>query len=110
MTENGREKFVRRVAERERRKLRAREERDRSIWFGLGTFGTVGWSVVIPTVIGAAAGIWLDSRRTGGISWTLTLIVIGLVVGCLNAWFWIERGRRDIDRARKGGPGRDRDR
>jgi len=103
VTDQNRKYFSKRVSEREKRKLRARVTSDRSIWFGLGTFGVVGWSVVIPTVIGAAIGIWIDAHDGGRISWTLMLIVIGLVIGCLNAWFWVERGRREIDRDRNRG-------
>lgn len=75
------------------RKLEARREGDRGIWFGLGMMGLVGWAVAIPTVAGIGVGIWLD-RRTGGadgVSWTLTGLIIGVVLGCLNAWFWIQR-------------------
>ena len=54
-------------------------------------FGLVGWSVAIPTVIGIAIGIWLDARFEGQRSWTLTFLFIGIVVGCINAWFWIKR-------------------
>ena len=88
-----REEFERTLAEKAERKLRAREEGDRGIWFGLGMMGLVGWSVAIPTVLGIAAGVWLDSRGGGpeGISWTLTGLVVGVLLGCLNAWFWIEK-------------------
>lgn len=75
------------------RKLEARREGDRGIWFGLGMMGLVGWAVAIPTVAGIGAGIWLD-RSTGGsdgVSWTLTGLVVGVILGCLNAWFWIQR-------------------
>jgi ATP synthase protein I len=84
-----------RTARKAARKLRARREGDRGIWFGLGMFGLVGWSVSIPTVLGIAIGVWLDHRFPGGISWTLTGLLIGIVVGCFNAWYWIgHEGRR----------------
>jgi len=74
------------------RKLRARG--DSGVWFGLGMMGLVGWSVVVPTLLGAAAGIWLDQRYRGPHSWTLTLLIVGLVIGCLNAWHWVSRQDR----------------
>jgi predicted F0F1-ATPase subunit len=49
------------------------------VWFGLGMMGLIGWSVAIPTLLGAALGIWLDSRHPGSHSWTLALLVAGLV-------------------------------
>ena len=81
------------VGVKERRKLRAREE-DRGVWFGLGMFGLVGWSVAIPTLIGIAVGVWLDSTGEGTASWTLTGVFVGVAVGCLNAWYWIKRESR----------------
>ncbi len=85
------EEFGEQVGRRAERKLRAREEHERSAWFGLGMFGLIGWSVVVPTLIGVAAGIWLDRRWPGQVSWTLTLLIIGMAVGCLNAWYWIKQ-------------------
>ena len=40
--------------------------------------GLIGWSVVVPTLLGAALGIWLDERHPGAHSWTLALLVAGL--------------------------------
>jgi ATP synthase protein I len=73
-----------------RRRLRARGEKP-GIWFGLGMFGIVGWSIAVPTLVGVALGIWIDHRWPGPASWTLTLLFIGLGLGCLNAWRWIKR-------------------
>lgn len=88
-----RSRFEAALSRKADRKLRARREGDRGIWFGLGTMGLVGWAVAIPTIAGIAIGVWLDRRLggPGGISWTLTGLVIGVGAGCLNAWFWIAR-------------------
>lgn len=58
---------------------------------GLGMFGLVGWSVALPTVLGIALGIWLDSRSTSGYSWTLMLMIGGLLLGAITAWYWVRR-------------------
>ena len=71
------------------RKLHAQRHITRTVWFGLGMMGLIGWSVAIPTLLGAALGLWLDRRYPGGRSWTLALLVAGLVIGCLNAWHWL---------------------
>ena len=71
------------------RKLRARRDGTDGVWFGLGMMGLIGWSVAVPTVLGAGLGLWLDRRYPGGRSWTLALLVAGLVLGCLNAWRWV---------------------
>ena len=83
--------FLEDVGRKEKRKLKARREGDQSVWFGLGMFGLVGWSVAIPTLIGVAAGIWIDKTWTGPRSWTLMGLLIGVIVGCLNAWYWVKR-------------------
>lgn len=83
------------VAKQSRRKIKARQNQRHAIWFGLGMFGLVGWSIAIPTVAGIALGIWIDNRWPGQISWTLTLLFVGVVLGCLNAWRWIGEESRD---------------
>ena len=93
MTENrddhDREAFARNIRSKETRKKRAREERDRTIWFGLGMFGLVGWSVAVPTLIFLAIGIWIDRSYPSEYSWTLMLLVVGVALGCWNAWYWV---------------------
>jgi ATP synthase protein I len=77
------------------RKLKAQES-IQGIWFGLGMMGLVGWSIVIPTLGGSALGLWLDGRYPRSYSWTLTLLLLGLVVGCLNAWHWVAQEHREM--------------
>lgn len=73
------------------RKLKARRHAHPGVWIGLGMIGLVGWSVTVPTLVGTAFGIWLDNRHPGSHSWTLTFLIIGLAIGCLNAWHWIDK-------------------
>ncbi len=82
------------VGRRARRKLRARQQSGPTAWFGLGMFGLVGWSVAVPTLIGIALGLWLDARWPGRPSWTLTFLIIGVALGCLNAWYWVKQESR----------------
>lgn len=58
---------------------------------GLGVFGMIGWSVAVPAVAGAFLGLWLDRVAPQGFSWTLALIVAGVVVGAFLAWRWVDR-------------------
>jgi ATP synthase protein I len=90
------EKLVKAVDKKARRRLEARAKFHRSVWFGLGMFGLVGWTVAVPTLIGIAAGLWLDRKFPGPPSWTLTGLFLGLAVGCYQAWQWVKReSRRD---------------
>ncbi len=86
-----RARFTQRITDRERRKLRARRQQDQTLWFGLGLLGLVGWSIVVPTLLGLALGVWLDGRFPNRFSWTLMLMFAGLMLGCLNAWNWVTR-------------------
>jgi ATP synthase protein I len=88
--------FAGQVQAKAQRKLRARRHAAHGVWFGLGMMGLVGWSVVVPTLLGAAAGAWLDKRFPGVHSWTLTLLLLGLIVGCANAWHWVTKEDKAI--------------
>ena len=88
------EEFIRKVGLKESRKLKARREKVRSVRFGMGMFGLVGWSVAIPTLMGVALGVWVDTHWPGPYSFTLMLLVIGVGLGCLNAWYWVKRESR----------------
>jgi ATP synthase protein I len=81
--------FAEQVGAKAARKLEARRHATPGVWFGLGMMGLIGWSVVVPTLVGAALGHWLDARHPGRHSWTLALLVIGLAIGCVNAWHWV---------------------
>ena len=86
--------FARRVEKKAERRRRHRHEADRTVWQWLGMFGLVGWAVAIPTLCGIALGWWIDRGWESGISWTLNLLVIGVVLGCWNAWHWVQREGR----------------
>jgi len=79
------------VAHRAERRRRAEREGERSVWFSLGMMGLVGWSVAIPTLAGIAIGWWIDTEWPSRVSWTLTLLFLGVVIGCLNAWYWVRQ-------------------
>lgn len=83
--------FAAQIGAKADRKLKARRHSEPGVWFGLGMMGLIGWSVTVPTLLGAALGFWLDNHYPGGHSWTLALLVGGLVIGCLNAWHWVAR-------------------
>ncbi len=85
------------VETKEVRKLRARRNQGDSVWFGFGMFGMVGWSITIPTIICLALGIWIDKRWLSPYSWTLMLLFVGIVLGCLNAWYWVKREHGQIE-------------
>ena len=86
----------REVGAKAARKLKARRNAGQGVWFGLGMMGLIGWSVVVPTLLGAALGIWLDQHYPGAHDWTLALLMAGLAIGCLNAWHWVAKEDKEI--------------
>jgi len=89
--------FSKLIGEKEKRKQKSLRENKQSIWFGLGMFGMVGWSVAVPTLLGAALGIWLDKIYPQPFSWTLTFLVLGLLAGCLIAWYWVAKEDKEMN-------------
>ncbi len=88
--------FSQEVGAKAARKLKARRKSAQGVWFCLGMMGLIGWSVTIPTILGAALGHWLDRHYSGKHAWTLALLVAGLSIGCLNAWHWVVKEEKEI--------------
>lgn len=93
--------LARHVGTKAERKLRAQRHVNRTVWLGFGMMGTIGWSVAIPTLVGAALGLWLDKNYPASFSWTLTMLIIGLLVGCLIAWHWVAREHKEMQEERE---------
>ena len=89
-------RFSRQVGAQAARKLKAQRGAAKSVWFGLGMSGLIGWSVTVPTLLGAAIGVWVDRHHPSAYSWTLMLLLIGLIIGCLNAWHWVESEYKEM--------------
>ena len=83
------------IARHAKRLKSARENPGPSPLRGLGTFGMIGWSIAVPTVGGAFLGLWLDRVAPQGFSWTIALILGGVVLGVFIAASWINKERGD---------------
>lgn len=99
--EKYRKEFAASVAKKHERKKKAMRQKDQSFWYGFGVFGIVGWSVMIPLLVMLAIGILIDAHLPSRISWTLTFLLIGTALGCLNAWYWVTKERNRIDEENK---------
>lgn len=85
------EAFARRVTRKAERHREAKAQPS-SVLLWMRAIGIVGWSIVVPTLIGLFFGRWLDEAApSGSISWTLTLLLIGLAVGIAVAGGWVRR-------------------
>ncbi|MEI7867154.1 MAG: AtpZ/AtpI family protein [Candidatus Methylumidiphilus sp.] len=53
--------------------------------------GTLGLLFVLPVVVGAYLGRWLDGMIEGySMRWTLSLLVFGIVVGGVNVYLFVK--------------------
>jgi ATP synthase protein I len=53
--------------------------------------GTLGLVMVLPIVAGAYLGLWLDEMMAGySIRWTLSLLLLGVVIGFFNVYFLVK--------------------
>ncbi len=53
--------------------------------------GTLGLLFVVPVIVGAYLGRWLDGLVEGySLRWTLSLIIVGVGVGAMNAYLFIK--------------------
>lgn len=80
------------------RRERARRRGDDSILAWLGTFGMVGWTVVVPTLAGLAFGIFLDARLDASVSFTITFLLLGAAAGVSMAWYWVRQESQEDNR------------
>ncbi len=94
---NNQNLFSKQVEEKARRKLNAQHNERKSVWSGLGMMGLVGWTITVPTFLGAALGMWLDKNYPNTFSWTLTFLIIGLLIGCLISWHWIKKEHKEMN-------------
>jgi len=92
--------LAKRVESRARLKL-ARGKYVPNIWMGLGMAGIVGWSIILPTILGTALGVWLDNHAPSSHSWTLMFLITGLFIGCVNASYWVSRENDAIRKAKE---------
>ena len=80
----------REVAKQVQRMKRA--EQDRPTMLAQSIYlGTLGLLFVVPVVLGAYAGRWLDGLYEGySIRWTLSLIILGVVIGAVSTYQFVK--------------------
>ena len=77
------------VRRRTVRSERAQREGEPSFGRYLAQVGVLGWTIVVPTLLGMFLGRWIDQRLGTGIFWTGPLLMLGLSIGCWAAWRWM---------------------
>ena len=86
------ERMLQQVASKQDRMMRARMAKS-NLWSSIAILGVVGWSVALPTLAGVALGVWIDHHWPSRFSWSLILLLAGLLLGCLSAWVRLKGDR-----------------
>ncbi len=81
------ERMVREVSSKQRQ---LEQGHNRWAWSSIDVLGIIGWSVTLPTLAGVALGIWIDHRWPSRFSWSLMLLLGGLLAGCVHAWLRVK--------------------
>ncbi|MBI9113113.1 AtpZ/AtpI family protein [Maridesulfovibrio ferrireducens] len=94
--------FKRNISTKEKRRIRAEKKGQVGTLSAFSSMGVVGWTVALPTVFGAFLGAWMDYMWPFKLSWTLTMLGVGLFTGCVFAGMWMNREKIKIIKEREG--------
>ena len=81
---------LRRAVEKQVKRMQ-RAEKERPTLLAQSVFmGTLALLFVLPVIVGAYLGNWLDNMVQGySIYWTIGLLLVGLVVGVINVYIFV---------------------
>lgn len=81
---------LRQGVDRDARGFDRARRRQRTVLAQARFLGTLGLMLVLPIVGGAYLGRWLDDRLPGySQSWTLSLLLLGVLVGAVNVYLML---------------------
>lgn len=76
--------------EKQARRMKQAEHDQHTILSQTVFTGVLGLLLVLPIIAGAYAGHWLDSQAEQySVRWTIGMIMLGVVVGAFNVYFFI---------------------
>jgi len=83
---NDRQRLRKEVEQQVKRMKQAEKERD-TLMAQTVFLGTLGLVFVLPVILGAYLGNWLDEMRSGySEHWTLSLLFLGIIIGAVNVY------------------------
>ncbi len=85
-TDPGRKEMLEAVHTRRKRHDEGKRHGEQPLWATLSMIGAFGWLIVVPTLLGAFFGRWLDRTFETGIQFSGALIFIGLCLGAYLVW------------------------
>ena len=82
---------LRRKVERQARRMKQADRERPTLLAQTVYVGTLGLLFVLPIVVGAYLGLWLDERAAGySLHWTLCLLTVGIGIGAVNVYLFIQ--------------------
>ncbi len=85
---DGLAKAARRTAVRD---AQGRDNPEPSLGTRFGQIGILGWTIVVPTLVGLFVGRWLDRTFDTGVFFSGPLLMIGVAFGFWSAWRWMHK-------------------
>ncbi len=80
-------KQLRQDVERQVKRMKQAEREQPTVLAQTAFLGTLGLVFVLPVIVGAYVGRWLDGMAEGySMRWTLSLLFLGLLVGAFNVY------------------------
>jgi ATP synthase protein I len=91
------DEFTDEIGKKEEKMIKAGQRKNMGTFTWLGMMGIVGWSVAIPLLFGIFLGKWIDAHIQGRYSFTLMFMFAGLLAGCWNAWYWVQKEMNSVN-------------
>ena len=80
-------KRLREDVERQVKRMKQAEREQPTVLAQTAFLGTLGLVFVLPVIVGAYVGSWLDGMAEGySMRWTLSLLFLGLLIGAFNVY------------------------
>ncbi len=85
------EKLRKSVERQVKRMQRAQQERPTLLAQSI-FLGTLSLLFVLPIIVGAYLGNWLDDMAQGySVHWTIGLIIVGIILGMVNVYLYVRK-------------------
>ncbi|SFL73396.1 AtpZ/AtpI family protein [Nitrosomonas communis] len=83
---------LRKSVERQVKRMQ-RAKQDRPTLLAQSIFlGTLSLLFILPIIVGAYLGNWLDDMAQGySVHWTIGLLILGMIVGMVNVYLYVRK-------------------
>lgn len=84
------DKELKKQIEKQTKRMKKAEQEQPTLFSQTVFTGTLGLLLVLPIIVGAYFGHWLDNLSNHySIRWTLGMILLGVIIGAFNVYLFI---------------------